>query len=152
MIHRGGGRRKEREDSCIWTFTASPLYYMSSNFPKKRSLGKSCRYLSYTPQSHPLSLISSFHCLKLNFLEEEKDILSFKIHAYEPVTPFATKFQYPKSAQNPWTVCITWDKYFNVLNNSIIYLQDLSQEWHKHHNTHKLNEEQQRCHKRPNRP
>lgn len=38
------------------------------------------------------------------------------------------------------------------LNNSIIYLKDLSQEWHKHHNTHKLNEEQQRCHKGPDRP
>lgn len=132
---------------------------MSSNFPKKEGLGKSCRYLAYTPQSHPLWLISSFHWLELNLWEEEKDILPFKIHAYYTVTPFATKYQYPKSMQsrNPWTVCITkqlmqQDKYFYVLNNSIIYLQDLSQEWHKHHNTHKLNEEQQRCHKRPNRP
>lgn len=87
-----GRREKEREDCCIWTLTASPLYCMSSNFPKKGGLGKSRRYLAYTPQSHPLSLISSFHWLELNLWEEEKDILPFKIHAYYPVTPLATTF------------------------------------------------------------
>lgn len=31
-------------------------------------------------------------------------------------------------------------------------LKGLSQEWHKHHNTHELNEEQHRCQKWPDRP